>query len=56
MGEFNFAYMFTFQGICNLMIVVLTYLSIGIANEQTGLVATTEDLIVAEGLQQYRVF
>lgn len=36
MGEFNFSYLVSFQGICNALIVVFSYITIYYSNQQSG--------------------
>ena len=47
MGEFNFAYLTSFQGICNLLIVVFSYITIYYSSQQSALSVSEKDLFTA---------
>lgn len=58
MGEINFYYLVSFQGICNLGIIVSIYASIAIAAAQAGLRGkfNSNELLSKEHILYYEVF
>ena len=53
MGEFNFYYLFSFQGICNLGIIISIYTGIAIAAKQSELNDFYSDELLSEEHIQY---
>ena len=47
MGEFNFAYITSFQGVCNCLIVIFSYISIYYSSNQSALTLTEKDLFTS---------
>lgn len=48
MGEFNFAYLVSFQGFCNVMIVLVSYITIYYSSQQTSISMVEKDLFTLQ--------